>query len=225
MSIVAQCTNCGKKYKVADDAVGKQVRCQACQTTFTVAAAKAAVAAGSSTGQKRAPSAAMPSAGAAQQQALAKKLGLAPLPRNENAIFPEQPFRRSAGQADPLANHVVYDPGFSTVSVADYHATQMPKEQSMHDYMAEIEKEEGWAEKKEKSEMSPQTLYLLTGIAPLVVGLLAGIVAMVGFMDAADWVFSIGNVMTLYDFVRQISQASERSGMHGDEVSTYSTRL
>lgn len=196
MTIVAQCTNCGKKYKVAETAIGKQVRCQACQTTFTVAQ-PATVGAAAAGGQKRvgqpAERSELSSSQSGKQQALARKYGLKPLPTNENSIFPNVPFQRGGGQADPLANHVVYDPGFSTVSVADYTATQLPKEQSMHDYMAEIEKEEGWAEKQKKSDMDPKALYLLMGVAPVVLGLIGGIAALVGYPAVGWWIFVVGD--------------------------------
>lgn len=184
MAIVAQCTNCGKKYKVADTAAGKQVKCQACGSTFKVPQpAVAQVGSGGGT-------ATLQSSAAGTMQVLAKRYGLAPLPANENQIFPEQPIRRAPGQ-DPLANHVVYDAGFSNVSVADYNATQLPKEQSMHDYMAEIEREEGWGESKPKEEMNPIVLYSIMGVGPIVCGLIGGVVALLGQESVAFWVMLV----------------------------------
>lgn len=42
MPLVIQCPSCSKRYQVADAMAGKQVRCQQCQTAFTVTGSAAA---------------------------------------------------------------------------------------------------------------------------------------------------------------------------------------
>ncbi len=125
MPIATRCTHCGKAYQVAESTLGKQVKCQACGKAFVVAATTAqAGTAGARAGGGGAVSA---SAGAesSERARIAKleaELGLQPLPPNPNQVFPSQEYHRPRGAPNPLANHIVEDPGFEDVSEADLEA-------------------------------------------------------------------------------------------------------
>lgn len=124
MPIATRCTHCGKAYQVAESSLGKQVKCQACGKTFVVAApAVQAGTAGARPGVgSGAPAAGAESSERARIAKLEAELGLQPLPPNPNQVFPKQEYQRPRGAPNPLANHIVEDPGFEDVSEADLEA-------------------------------------------------------------------------------------------------------
>lgn len=106
MPAVVACPKCQKKYQLPDQMLGKGVKCTQCQTLFKAAPARSA------TGVKYAD----PRNTAAKQQALAqhaqalKAMGVeGTIERPADVFAGAMPM---PGTADPLANHMVQDPGF-----------------------------------------------------------------------------------------------------------------
>ncbi len=143
MPIPTQCTHCGKAYQVAESTLGKQVKCQACEKVFVVARSSAATGttrpavttqatagrAQATAGRGGTATAAPPTANRdqAERTRIAKleaQFGLQALPPNPNRVFPEVEYRRPKGAPDPLANHVVENPGFEQISEAEFQAHQ-----------------------------------------------------------------------------------------------------
>lgn len=123
MPIATRCTHCGKAYQVAEATVGKQVKCQACGKNFVVAVAAQAAAKDQRTLVQAATSGT--NADSAQRAKTAKmeaEFGLQPLPPNPNQVFPSAEYQRPRNTPNPLANHVVEDPGFEQISEADLEA-------------------------------------------------------------------------------------------------------
>lgn len=219
MPIVAQCPKCAKRYKVADNTVGKQVKCQNCQNPFVIAAAAPEMAlAGAATGSRPGPAASGGGAATNRHSELERRFGLKPIPPSTNQVFPEQEFRRPANRPHPLSNHVVQDPGFAHVTSEDYYTTQIPKEQSMHDYMAEIEREEGITKKK-KSTSSPLVLYLVSAIGPFLFAILGIIIALTsGEYEFGWWACIIGFAVLSLLVNATMYSAIEENGDSGDWI-------
>jgi uncharacterized membrane protein YhaH (DUF805 family) len=124
---VTACPKCQKKYRIAAQNVGKPMKCPACQTAFKAIAVPVPRQAMAPTGPAqpapRSP-APVPHAGPAASPAEWKRLGLegplAPAPSLFPAGVPSGP--------DPLANHVVMDPGFAQVDIDAVRAARIAKE-------------------------------------------------------------------------------------------------
>ena len=126
MPAVVACPKCKKKYHLPDGLLGKPIKCKACETQFKAPAAKPAAAgtgrtvagAAQQTTQNPAQLAAQQKAQAlAQQRALElKRLGVeGSIQRAPDIFAGPGPMR---GTPDPLANHVIEDPGFGDGSDA-----------------------------------------------------------------------------------------------------------
>ncbi len=119
MPVVVACPKCKKKYHLPDGLLGKPIKCKACETQFKAPARKPA---GAGSGQ---PPAQNPAQLAAQQKAQAlaqqralelKRLGVeGSIQRAPDIFAGPGPMR---GTPDPLANHVIEDPGFGDGSDA-----------------------------------------------------------------------------------------------------------
>lgn len=147
MSQVVACPKCQKKYQVADAALGKQLKCPACQTIFIPANNRPP----SRTGGAK-PSQSTAAGTAMRPGADWAKHGLegplAPSPE----LFPPAP----PNGPDPLANHVIEDPGFVDVDIEEIRKERVRKERKnrLTDPTA------GAASLTEKSDMPPNYQYL-----------------------------------------------------------------
>jgi len=169
MPVATECPHCGKSYQVAESTVGKKVKCQSCGQAFVVAKSKkvpatagAQVAGGkpatrqggsvAATGTDNPGLANRDPAERARIAKLEAEFGLQPLPPNPNRIFPEVEYRRPSGSPDPLANHVVTDPGFEQVSEAEYLAYHeemaRQEEEAKLDYLAGLSSDDELVTKK-----------------------------------------------------------------------------
>lgn len=142
MPIVAVCPSCKKQYQVNEKSVGKSVRCKNCQNVFTVKPAGAKKSASKPT-QKPVAVAAAAGSGTSLDEIndAGKKYGLNPLPRNPNWTMPKQ-IRTEKTGADPLAAHVITDPGFPYISAADYTPPGVLEEKSIAEQYMEAAEEE-----------------------------------------------------------------------------------
>ena len=106
MPLVVTCPQCNAKFKLPDQLVGKPVQCKACQARFQVGKPRKALPDQSA---GKAGTAVTTRVVSPEQRAEMAKLGIdGPLqPRPE--LFGSGPI----SPADPLANHVVEDPGFA----------------------------------------------------------------------------------------------------------------
>ena len=107
MPVVIGCPKCKKKYSLSDKMLGKTVKCTKCETKFRTPTTKPA----------KKPAPANPQIAKAQAQSdqranEMRKLGIDGPIHREPDIFAGAT-RSRPGEADPLANHVVGDPGFS----------------------------------------------------------------------------------------------------------------
>ncbi len=113
MPVAVACPKCKKKYSLPDELLGKPVKCTSCATQFKTpartapgpAAAKAAtVAAARAAAQQKARELAQKNA------AELKKLGVDGLIQRAPDVFAGTTSMQ--GTPDPLANHMIEDPGF-----------------------------------------------------------------------------------------------------------------
>ena len=109
MPIQTACPKCKKAYNLADNFLGKTVKCQACATPFLVRGPGQAVATAASSASGRAPNA---PAGVPPAQDLSRFDLDGPIVRKSTDIFSGSA-AVSAAAPDPLANHVIADPGFT----------------------------------------------------------------------------------------------------------------
>jgi hypothetical protein len=119
--------------------------------------------------------------------ALAKweaKLGLQPLPANPNRVFPAIEYRRPKGAPDPLANHVVTDPGFEQVSEADYAAYQedlvRQEQQAKMDYLANLSNDDELVTKSGMDLYWLYTVAIIQVLSGLLAAPLSGVSALLG---------------------------------------------
>lgn len=172
MDQVTACPKCHKKYRVASQNVGKPMKCPACQATFRVAALPASAQPARPQGSAAKPAvqapAPVPQIGPVASAAEWKRVGLegplAPTP----ALFPQS----VSHGADPLANHVVMDPGFVQVDVEAVRAARVAKEKKRlgadptrtSSSLADADEEERLkAEKRRKGYLSTENLFFLAG--------------------------------------------------------------
>jgi len=145
MPIVAVCPSCKKQYQVNEKSIGKSVRCKNCQNVFTVQDSAQKKSASKPAAQKVPAMAAAGNAGGHSLESInqaGKKFGLNPLPKNPNWSMPSQ-IRTAKSGADPLAAHVVTDPGFPYISAADYQPPGLLEEKSIAEqYMEAAEEDE-----------------------------------------------------------------------------------
>ena len=106
MSVVVACPKCQKKYKLPEKMLCKAIKCPSCNATFKVPAP----AAGKQPGQ---PKAAAQPRDPQGDPATMKRLGLEGTIQKDPDLFAGA----VAGGSDPLANHVVADPGFAKVQM------------------------------------------------------------------------------------------------------------
>ena len=127
MPVVVACPKCQKKYSLKESVLGKAVKCTHCSATFKATAPRgaktaqpsvttraSAAAKARSAAETKARTAA--EAAAKAQAAEMAKLGIDGPIRKEPDIFAGAVAART-GERDPLANHVIQDPGFGRVSV------------------------------------------------------------------------------------------------------------
>lgn len=105
MSQVVACPKCRKQYRIDDKAIGKNMKCPSCQSVFQARPGAVAV-----TNSQAVPAARPQPAAAPQEWA---RFGLdGPLPGSPQLFPPVAPHG-----PDPLANHIVQDPGFALVDI------------------------------------------------------------------------------------------------------------
>ncbi len=172
MDQVTACPKCHKKYRVASQNVGKPMKCPACQATFRVVAHPASAQPARPQGSAAKPAAQAPApvpqigpvASAADWKSVGLEGPLAPTP----ALFPQS----VSYNADPLANHVVMDPGFVQVDIEAVRAARVAKEKKRlgadptrtSSSLANADEEERLkAEKRRKGYLSTETLFSLDG--------------------------------------------------------------
>lgn len=127
MPLAVACPKCKKQYNLPDKFLGKPVKCTECATQFKVPAGKGQPASSAKPG---AGAAANPRAAANQQAAAKRRQAQAAAQQKAKELQQlgvDGPIRRSPdvfdglGQAkgtpDPLANHLIEDPGFGETTV------------------------------------------------------------------------------------------------------------
>lgn len=103
MPLVVACPKCKAKYNLPDQLLGKPVQCKACNARFQVGQPKKNLA------TRAAGGAVVASSLSPQQQAEMNRLGVQGPLKSRPDLFAGGPI----SPADPLANHVIDDPGFS----------------------------------------------------------------------------------------------------------------
>lgn len=120
MPVAVACPKCKKKYSLPDKMLGKVVKCSKCEAKFKTPAGNAP-AGNAKAGQTRKAAAnpQRPKAQAASnaQAAEMKKLGIDGPIQRAPELFDSRAKSPRRGEADPLANHVVGDPGFAQVDM------------------------------------------------------------------------------------------------------------
>ena len=194
MSHVVSCPKCQQHYQLNSDPSGKSLKCPACQTVFQAGAQPAAPSAPK---RKQQPKQVQKSK--AQQSEYAS-VGVAGPLQAQPQLFPDQQTTVPGG-ADPLANHVIQDPGFAAVDIeeirirreqeAQQKSAQLEKSFGTSSSLAQLEDEEDHKKRMKKSGyLSHESLFgfegrfsrkqfwltsLLVGL--LETGLLIGVVA------------------------------------------------
>ena len=108
MPAVVACPKCKKKFKLPDEMLGKNVKCPSCEILFKVPGPRSAASPANAQPQRQADA-------RKQQAARAQAQALQAMGVQGNIERPADLFSGGAGMpgtADPLANHVIQDPGF-----------------------------------------------------------------------------------------------------------------
>jgi len=150
MPAVVACPKCKAKYKLPDQMVGKPVQCKACQTRFQVGQPRKALP------DKSAGTAVAPKAISPEQRAEMGKLGIDGPLQSRPDLFGGGPI----SAADPLANHVVEDPGFGGYGIETNQAEEASVEEEQDDYAAVFVNPAIVAPKQSKSKVDPLAQYL-----------------------------------------------------------------
>ena len=123
MPLAIACPKCKKKYDLPDKFLGKPVKCTECATQFQVpagkgkpkAAAKASANPRAAANQQAAAKRKQAQAAAQQKAKELQQLGVDGPIRRAPDVF--DGLAQAKGTADPLANHLIEDPGFGEASV------------------------------------------------------------------------------------------------------------
>ena len=120
MPAVVACPKCKAKYNLPDQLIGKPVQCKACSTRFQVGQPRKALP------DKSAGKAVVANPVSPQQRAEMAKLGIDGPFQPRPDLFVGGPI----SPADPLANHVVEDPGFATsdIEIQESEATEQEEQ-------------------------------------------------------------------------------------------------
>ncbi len=192
MSQIVACPKCKKQYKISARAAGQKMKCPACQTVFA-APAEAAVAAGQA-GKQPAPAAPVPAKAAAAAPA---RPGTSSPLAGEPQLFPNE----VPVGPDPLANHVIEDPGFASVDVEQVRRTRLADERRMG-HRLDLDpldkfKQDRANEKADKAAKKKQSK--ITILFGLVAGAVFTIVLIVGYIVALN--AQSGFYILLYSFI------------------------
>ncbi len=112
---VIACPKCKRQYKISADPAGKQMKCPSCQAVFRA-----------STPAAKPP--AQPQPQTAKRPQLAQAGPIQPLAGSPK-LFPDQPVVPQGN--DPLANHVISDPGFAQVDVEEIRRRRAEEEKKI----------------------------------------------------------------------------------------------
>ena len=149
MPAVVACPKCKAKYNLPDQLIGKPVQCKACSTRFQVGQPRKALP------DKSAGTAVAANPVSPQQRAEMAKLGIDGPFQPRPDLFVGGPI----SPADPLANHVVEDPGFAT-SDTDLEESESTEQKEQEDFAAVFINPAITAPKKSKSKKDPLAQFL-----------------------------------------------------------------
>ncbi|MCH2182969.1 MAG: zinc-ribbon domain-containing protein [Mariniblastus sp.] len=153
MPLVVACPQCNAKFKLPDELVGKPVQCKACQARFQVGKPRKALPDKSA---GKAGTVVATSTVSPEQQAEMAKLGIDGPLQSRPDLFRSGPI----SPADPLANHVVEDPGFAGSGNASSAEQDAPGEEEQDEYAAVFVNPAIVAPKDTKSKVDPLAKYL-----------------------------------------------------------------
>jgi len=132
MPLVVACPKCNAKFKLPDELIGKPIQCKACQARFQVGQPRKALP-GQPAG--KAGTAVATSTITPEQRAEMARLGVDGPLQSRPDLFAGGPI----SPADPLANHVVQDPGFAgsaNRAQAKEEASQQDEQDEQDEYSA-----------------------------------------------------------------------------------------
>lgn len=205
------CKSCGKKYKVKASMAGKQVKCPGCSTPLTIPSPSAQKAAASGGQQTKA------QAAKAKSRTLARsggeELGLAGPLTNEADVFSNVEAMPDNPQYNPLANHVVTDPGFALggpdldeldLGDADEQFAKNPivaereraEEEALRQYRA-LESTAPATAESSKSGVSPGIVFIVLSVMAAIIGSILGLTmsAQIGVMVPLIGLFALNFAM------------------------------
>ena len=150
MPAVVACPKCKAKYNLPDQLIGKPVQCKACSTRFQVGQPRKALP------DKSAGKAVVANSLSPQQRADMAKLGI-------DGPFQPRPDLFAGGPispADPLANHVVEDPGFATSDI-EIQESETTEQEQQDDFAAVFANPAIAAPKNSKPKKDPLAQFML----------------------------------------------------------------
>ncbi|MDG2185388.1 MAG: hypothetical protein P8K79_06890 [Mariniblastus sp.] len=150
MPAVVACPKCKAKYNLPDQLIGKPVQCKACSTRFQVGQPRKSLP------DKSAGKAVAANPLSPQQRAEMAKLGI-------DGPFQPRPDLFAGGPispADPLANHVVEDPGFATSDI-EIQESEATEQEQQDDFAAVFINPAIAAPKKSKPKEDPLAQFIL----------------------------------------------------------------
>ncbi len=150
MPAVVACPKCKAKYNLPDQLIGKPVQCKACSTRFQVGQPRKSLP------DKSAGKAVVANPLSPQQRADMAKLGI-------DGPFQPRPDLFAGGPispADPLANHVVEDPGFATSDI-EIQESEATEQEQQDDFAAVFINPAIVAPKKSKPKEDPLAQFIL----------------------------------------------------------------
>ena len=152
MPAVVACPKCKAKYNLPDQLIGKPVQCKACSTRFQVGQPRKALP------DKSAGTAVVANPVSPQQRAEMAKLGIDGPFQPRPDLFVGGPI----SPADPLANHVVEDPGFATsaTDLEKSESTEQEEQEEQEDFAAVFINPAITAPKKSKPKKDPLAQFL-----------------------------------------------------------------
>ena len=149
MPAVVACPKCKAKYNLPDQLIGKPVQCKACSTRFQLGQPRKALP------DKSAGKAVAANPVSPQQRAEMAKLGIDGPFQPRPDLFVGGPI----SPADPLANHVVEDPGFAT-SDTDFEESESAEQEEQEDFAAVFINPAITAPKKSKPKKDPLAQFI-----------------------------------------------------------------
>ncbi len=126
MPAVVACPKCKAKYNLPDQLIGKPVQCKGCGTRFQVGKPKSALI------SKKAGAGTVANPVSPQQRAEMTKLGISGPLQSRPDLFASGPI----SPVDPLANHVVQDPGFGESQMIDSQASEQAPDEADDEFAA-----------------------------------------------------------------------------------------